>query len=168
MEKDQLIGVEGLGASLSGMEREPPLGHAEQPIRHELGQGIQQTSLPGGRILLVEDDYFLAFDLQEELLLRGAEVIGPIGDLDRAFSLARSDLPIDAAAIDINLNGEFAFHLVDELVKRDIPVVFTTGYDQDVVPYRLRHVPRYLKPIPAKEVADGIVELVAQRRLSQG
>jgi hypothetical protein len=30
-------------------------------------------------ILLIEDDYFLAFDLRNELVRRGAEVIGPFG-----------------------------------------------------------------------------------------
>ena len=125
--------------------------------------GIQQSDSSVGRILLVEDDFFLAVDLQEELLLRGMEVLGPVGHLDEAFSLARSDQRIDAAVIDINLHGEFAFHLVDELVRRDIPVVFTTGYDRDVVPYRLRHIPRYLKPIPASEVSGGVIELVAQQ-----
>jgi ActR/RegA family two-component response regulator len=143
------------------------LDGAERLVTPKLDQGIQQSSSFGERVLLVEDDFFLAFDLQEEFLLRGAEVIGPVGNLERAFSLARSDLRIDAAAIDINLNGEFAFHLVDELVARDIPVVFTTGYDANVVPYRLRHIPRYLKPIPAREVVDGIVELVAQQRSRQ-
>ena len=140
-------------------------GDRLSPCRFD--ESIQQSSPVVGRILLAEDDFFLAIDLQEELLSRGVEVIGPIGDLDEAFSLATSDLRIDAAAIDINLHGELAFHLVDELIRRDIPVVFTTGYDEEVVPYRLRHIPHYLKPFPVKEVVDGIVELVAQQRARQ-
>ena len=143
------------------------LSGGERPSSCSFIDGIQQSSSRVARILLVEDDFFLAIDLQEELLGRGVEVIGPIGDLDEAFSLAKSDLRIDAAAIDINLHGEFAFHLVDELVRRDIPVVSTTGYDEEVVPYRLRHIPRYLKPFPVREVADGIVELAAQPRSRQ-
>lgn len=96
----------------------------------DINGGNYQSSLSGMRILMVEDDFFLAFDLQEELLLRGAEVIGPIGDLDRAYNLARTSRQIDAAAMDLNLHGEFTFHLVDELVRREVMVAVTTGYDR--------------------------------------
>lgn len=127
----------------------------------------RQSSLSVLRILLVEDDFFLAFDLQEELLLRGAEVIGPVGDLDRASSLAKTVLQIDVALTDLNLHGELAFQLIDELVTRDILVAVTTGYDREVVPYRLRRIPRFLKAVPAREIVDGIVKLVAQYRSSR-
>jgi CheY-like chemotaxis protein len=114
--------------------------------------------------LLAEDDYLLAFDLQDEFVSHGAEVIGPANDIDSAFELARSRLQIDAAVIDLNLRGEFAFHLVDELVRRDTPVVFTTGYNLEVVPYRLRHISLFMKPIPASEIAQGLAVLIAERR----
>jgi CheY-like chemotaxis protein len=157
MENEHLIEVANRAALLTALSAKKRLAFPG------LDDGIQQSSPLVGRVLLVEDDFFLAFDLHEELSLCGMEVLGPVGHLDEAFSLARSDQRIDAAVIDINLHGEFAFHLVDELVRRDIPVVFTTGYDGDVVPYRLRHIPRYLKPIPACEVAGGVVELVAHQ-----
>jgi DNA-binding response OmpR family regulator len=125
---------------------------------------MPQHSLVGGRVLVVEDDYSVAFDLRIELVRRGAEVIGPVGQLDAAVELARSAPRIDAAVIDINLNGEFAFHLVDELVRRDVPVLFATGYEPDVVPYRLRHIAHYLKPAVPSEIAQGLADLVAEQR----
>lgn len=135
------------------------------PANRKLKDGTHFARLAGARILLAEDDYLLALDLHGELLARGAEVIGPVSDIDRAYELARSER-IDAAAIDLNLHGEFAFHLVDELIRRDIPVVFTTGYNEEVVPYRLRHITRYTKPVPASEIAQGIADLITEKRAS--
>jgi DNA-binding NarL/FixJ family response regulator len=102
--------------------------------------------------------------LKEELIACGAEVIGPAHDVDSGFELAKSQLQIDAAVIDLNLAGEFAFHLVDELVRRGTPVIFTTGYDVEVVPYRLRHIARYMKPIPASEIAQGVADLILEQQ----
>jgi CheY-like chemotaxis protein len=116
------------------------------------------------RVLLAEDNYLLALDLSTELESLGAEVLGPIADLDTALGLVMSERQIDAAVIDINLNGEFAYHLVDELVRRDIPVVFSTGCDRDAVPYRLRHIRFYSKPLPSVEVACGIADVIAEER----
>lgn len=122
----------------------------------------EQQSLLGRRILLVEDDYFIAFDLRKELTRHGADVIGPTGDLDQACAIAKSEGRIDAAVIDLNLHGEFAFNLADELIRRDVPIVFSTGYDADVLPYRLRHVERYMKPVTPRKIAEGVASLISQ------
>jgi DNA-binding NarL/FixJ family response regulator len=143
------------------------LGGGELLVHSELSDSIQQRSMFGKRVLLAEDDYLLAFDLHDELIARGAEVIGPVGDLDQAYELAKSEPRIDAAVIDLNLHGEFAFHLVDQLIRRDVPVVFSTAYDGDVVPYRLRHIARYSKPVPASEIVQGIADLIAERRSAE-
>jgi CheY-like chemotaxis protein len=123
-----------------------------------------EQSLLQRRVLLVEDSYLLALDLSNELVRIGAEVLGPFADLDTAFALVRSERQIDAAVIDINLNGESSYQLVDELVRRDIPVVFSTGYDQDAVPYRLRHIRVFSKPLPSIDIARGFAEVVAEER----
>ncbi|WP_152524784.1 response regulator [Novosphingobium lindaniclasticum] len=122
------------------------------------------ASLQNRRIMLVEDDYFIAADLQEQLISHGVEVIGPTGDLECALELLGGEERIDAGVIDINLQGEMAFHLVDEFIKRDIPVVFATGYDAGVVPYRLRHIPRLEKPTGMDEVVRTLAELLPERR----
>ena len=116
------------------------------------------------RILLIEDDYFLAFELRNELVRRGAEVIGPFGKLDLARDLAKSVRSMDAAIVDINLNGELSFPLIDDLIRRDIPVIFWTGYDTDVVPYRQRHITHILKTVSAATIADTLAQLLSDKR----
>jgi len=125
------------------------------------------SRLKNKRILLVEDDYLIAADLVEELEQLGAVVMGPLSTLDDAMDLMKGDDQIDVALVDLDLHGEFAFHLADELIRRDVPVAFSTGYGQDVLPYRLRHVPRYTKPVSARDIAKGLA-LVLSEQQNQG
>jgi CheY-like chemotaxis protein len=131
-------------------------------------QGAGLNGLSARRVLLVEDDYLIATDLQEELQQWGATVIGPVATLDEAMDLAKTEQQMDVALVDIDLHGEFSFHLADELIRRDIPVAFSTGFGQDVLPYRLRHVPLYAKPVSARTVAQGLAELLAEQQHREG
>lgn len=42
-------------------------------------------SLGGKRILVAEDEYLITVDLKRSLADRGAEVVGPVGDLARGL-----------------------------------------------------------------------------------
>ncbi len=57
-------------------------------------------SLKGYRILIVEDEYFLANDLQRAMTSVGAKVIGPAASAFDAFRLI--DKRIDAVVLDIS------------------------------------------------------------------
>lgn len=50
---------------------------------------------------------------------------------------------IDAAVLDINLQGEAVFPVADALIERGIPFVFATGYDQSAVPAPYERVRRW-------------------------
>jgi hypothetical protein len=117
-------------------------------------------NLSGRRILLIEDEYLIGFDLRNELLDCGAEVIGPVGDLDMAFAIVDAEPWLDAAVLDVNLRGELAFSLADYLVRRDIPFVFTTGYGAEVIPYRLQHIMRCDKPVRRGDIANMVATMV--------
>jgi hypothetical protein len=118
-------------------------------------------NLVGCRILLVEDEYLIGFDLRNELLDCGAEVIGPVGDLDMAFDLVQTEGWLDAAILDLNLRGELAFPLADQLIRRGVPFVFTTGYGTEVIPYRLQHIMRCEKPVRSGHLAHMIAGIVS-------
>lgn len=142
-------------------------GDERQDHRATITDG-QPDDLFHARVLLVEDDYFLAFELRNELVKRGASVLGPFGSIDLAWDLAKSVKALDAAVVDVNLHGEFSFPVIDELIKRDIPVVFWTGHNTDVIPYRQRHIAHFLKPVPARKIADALGALIADRKSAVG
>jgi DNA-binding LytR/AlgR family response regulator len=120
-------------------------------------------SLKGYRLLIVEDDYLLAYDLSRALEEQGAHIIGPVGTVGDALELIAVENQIDCAVLDINLNSERVYPLADILLGQALEVVFTTGYDRAAIPERYAHVPRYEKPLDARKIADAISERLADR-----
>ena len=57
------------------------------------------------RILVVEDDYFVALDLEGGLRAAGMEVLGPVPTAVAAIALAKAEHPL-LAVMDIRLAGE--------------------------------------------------------------
>lgn len=80
------------------------------------------------RILVVEDEAFIAFYLDSVLTDAGYEVIGPVDDARSALRLAAEEKP-DLALMDIRLKGDLdgvhaTRHLVLEL---GVPVVVVSA-----------------------------------------
>ena len=104
------------------------------------------AELQGRRLLVVEDDYFIACDLVQELESQGVEVVGPTASVGGATELIGS-AELDGAVLDINLGEERVFPVADLLTARGVPFVFATGYDVIVVPPAHANVPRLGKPV---------------------
>lgn len=117
---------------------------------------MPERSLRGCRILVVEDEWFLADELRNELQDADATVVGPVATIDRAIALIRADPRIDGAVLDVNLNGTLAYAAADLLIERHVPFVFTTGYDASVIPPRFDHVKRCDKPVSLARITSAI------------
>lgn len=98
-------------------------------------------------LLIVEDEYFLAMDIVEELASEPIEIVGPAGTLELALKLAASASPLHCAFLDVNLGGQEVFSVADILAERKIPFVFASGYDRSVLPERFREYPLLQKPL---------------------
>ena len=98
------------------------------------------------RVLVVEDDYFIAQEVARHFADGGLEVVGPCNNVEEALAAIDEARP-DAAVVDINLHGDMAYGVADALVARNIPFVFATGYDATMIPERFEDVPRCLKPV---------------------
>lgn len=85
------------------------------------------SALAGKRILVVEDEFVVAAMAEDMLTELGATVVGPAGTIGQGLRLAETDL-IDAAVLDVNMDGERADPVARVLQARSIPVVFATGY----------------------------------------
>lgn len=117
--------------------------------------------LRGRHILVVEDEYLIAMDLCHCLDREGATVIGPIPTVQDALTLIEGLDHVDAAVLDINLQGEKVFPVVDVLTERHIPFVFTTGYDVLGLPERYRSAPICSKPILVESVVEAVRRRIA-------
>jgi DNA-binding response OmpR family regulator len=124
--------------------------------RHwESRQSPAATHLQGYRVLVVEDDYFVAQDLCSILRSRGATVVGPARSVGVGRELANAQSP-DCVLLDINLHGEYAFGFAEELQDRGVRTVFTTGYDTTFIPPRLRHTACLQKPVDTNALVQSI------------
>jgi len=83
--------------------------------------------LKGRRILIVEDEFFVAVTASDMLEELGAIVVGPAANVAQALMLAGSEC-IDAALLDINLCGQSSEPVAAKLDELGVPVVFATGY----------------------------------------
>jgi DNA-binding response OmpR family regulator len=87
--------------------------------------------LRGRRILVVEDEALIAMLIEDGLLDAGAKVVGPAATVGEAMQLidqAASDGGLDAAVLDINLEGNAVSPVADKLAALGVPFVFATGY----------------------------------------
>ena len=114
-------------------------------------------SYAGRRLLVVEDEYFIADDLAQDMKAKGAEVIGPASSIDDALRLIAENDQFDGAVVDINLKGKMAFPVADALIDRGIPFVFATGYDHTSIPPDYAHIPRFEKPIDMNKIARALL-----------
>src|SRR3954470_5088694 len=114
-----------------------------------------QTNLCGHRVLVVEDEYFIASDTAQALRGAGAEVVGPCPSEEAAKRRLEERQP-DAAVVDINLGTGPSFRLAEALKPRGVPFVFMTGYDQEVIPREFSSVERLQKPVPRKLMVEAV------------
>ncbi|HEY7638754.1 MAG TPA: response regulator [Steroidobacteraceae bacterium] len=102
--------------------------------------------LLGVRVLVVEDDYFLALELCTALRSAGADCVGPARDLESGLAAVGRE-HLDCGVLDINLQGRMGFQIATELRARGIPVIFASGYDHTTIPAELADVTRLEKPV---------------------
>lgn len=117
---------------------------------------MPEVGLAGCRVLVIEDEFILAEELNVELNDAGAIVLGPVGYLEDAFDLIDAETRIDGAILDVNLGGEPVYPVADRLLARGVPMVFTTGYSSASIPERFAHVVRCEKPIVMSKVAEAM------------
>lgn len=117
------------------------------------------NALCGQRILVIEDEWIVAQSYVAILENLGVTASGPAGTLADALRVIESG-PIDAALVDMNLNGEMAYSVVDALNARGVAVVVVTGYD--VVPDFENKVSAFLKkPVRAEALIKAFRSVIA-------
>ncbi|MFM9865531.1 MAG: HWE histidine kinase domain-containing protein [Micropepsaceae bacterium] len=116
------------------------------------------------RILVVEDEGMVALDIVNTLEDAGYAVAGPAGRLAAALELARTAL-LDAAVLDANLAGQPVFAVADELARRNVPFVFSSGYsDSSHFPPAYKTAPRIQKPFQRDDLLRAIASVLPPLR----
>jgi CheY-like chemotaxis protein len=97
------------------------------------------------RVLVVEDEAVIAALIENALVDGGCSVVGPVATVGRALELIEKT-GIDAALLDISINGRDTYPVADLLVARGVPFVFVSGFTRRDLPPRYRHCAHITKP----------------------
>lgn len=107
---------------------------------------------PARQILIVEDEALIGMLLEDMLGDLGYQVAATATRVDEATKLAHST-EVDAAILDVNLNGEPVQPVADVLTSRGVPFIFATGYGERGVPEPYRGHPTLQKPFQIDDLA---------------
>ena len=78
-------------------------------------------------VLIVEDEFLIAIDLQQMLEDGGWRVLGPVATVKEALRLLEKELP-SVALLDVNLGYEFVTPVAEILRARDVPFAVASAY----------------------------------------
>jgi DNA-binding NarL/FixJ family response regulator len=116
---------------------------------------VYTNELANRFILLVEDESIVAIDLASIISMAGGRVIGPFQSIGQGFRF-REFKHIDAALLDISLNGEPVFKLADAIARQGIPIVFLSGRGADVLPPQHRQSRFLSKPSETRSIISAL------------
>ena len=112
-------------------------------------RGGQRTC--GLRVLVVEDEAMVALLLEEMIAELGYQVVGPVARLGKAVEIASTEM-IDAAILDINVDGKEVYPVAETLAARHIPFAFVSGYGKEGLRSSYRASPTLGKPFRRQDL----------------
>jgi len=118
-------------------------------------------------ILVVEDDYLTAVAVCDVVRDCGFAVAGPVQKVESGLQLI-STQAVQAAIIDINLNGTESYPLCHELGKRHVPFVFLTGHSPSSIAPKFQAVPLLPKPIDMQQLRMTLGRLASHGAKTSG
>jgi CheY-like chemotaxis protein len=111
-------------------------------------------------VLVVEDEFIVAFDLAETVRDEGFMLAGPYAHGEEALERLDNDNP-DCAILDVKLADGEVYSLADELNRRGIPILFHSGHEvpRDLLA-RYPDAKACSKPCPPNELLDSLRDVV--------
>ena len=113
------------------------------------------------RIVIVEDEAFIAMMLEDMLLELGHEVVGHAPDVETALGVI-ADTPFDIAILDINLRRSHSYPIAAQLKELGKPFIFATGYSVEGIEEAWQSTVRVQKPYAPAALANALA--AAMRR----
>jgi DNA-binding response OmpR family regulator len=104
------------------------------------------------RVLVVEDEPIIAFDIADHLREAGFEVVGPAASVSTALKLLEAQ-GCDLAVLDVNLGRETAAPIAAALNAKSLPFLALSGYSSDQFPEGFENAPMLTKPVDPKQLA---------------
>jgi DNA-binding response OmpR family regulator len=106
------------------------------------------------RVLVVEDEPLIAFDVADHLTEAGFDVAGPVASVKAAMALLETGC--DVAVLDVNLGRETAAPIAEAMSALSLPFIALSGYSSDQLPAPFRHAPVLTKPVDPKRLVAAV------------
>jgi DNA-binding NtrC family response regulator len=120
----------------------------------------------GKRVLIVEDEIFIAVDIAQAIEREGGIVYGPVTDQDSAKKIA-SFGDVDFAIVDFKLGHTNSLDLAEFCFGNDIPCVCYTGYRRAACHANMEaFAPVVQKPVKATHLLDKLAAQIQLRNAS--
>ncbi|MBK1670812.1 hypothetical protein CKO28_22605 [Rhodovibrio sodomensis] len=119
-------------------------------------------TLAGRHILIAEDEYLIARDMEHTLVDAGCAQVSVVPSIDACLSAAAHSRP-DAVVLDLRLRDGDAGDLARQMRSNGLPVIFITGYEETAIPDDLTDLPVLAKPIPRKRLVCALVTALEAR-----
>ena len=122
----------------------------------------EQPKAPGNgiKILVIEDSFMIISLLETAFQDLGWTMVGPASRIPKALDLIASET-FDAVLLDVNLDGEMSWQVAAALQARDIPFVFTTGYEiSSIVPEPFSGNSVLKKPYDIRRLEKAILDIL--------
>lgn len=121
-------------------------------------QNMLSPTRPSARILLVEDDLYLAGFLEQAITDLGHDVTHAYSVLDALGQLETGTF--DMAVLDVELRDGVVFPVADKLAAANTPYLFASAVYGQLVPVRHQHARFVAKPFHVEELQSAVQEML--------
>jgi len=118
---------------------------------------------PAPKVLIAEDEFLLALEIEEVVRSIGCRVVGPAAGIAELLALV-DNTRCDLALLDVHLrHGETVYAVVDRLRALDIPFVFMTAYGEAGIDPRYADAQVICKPFSEAEIESCLSALMRDK-----
>lgn len=119
------------------------------------------------RILVADDEPFIALDLELAIEDAGGEVVGSVARVGEALALLKA-APVDGAILDVNLLDGDISPVVEIMIARGIPFIIQTGVGLPAdLASRIPDLAVRIKPCIAAELVGELALLISNKGSSR-
>jgi DNA-binding response OmpR family regulator len=130
---------------------------------------LAERRLTGCSILILEDEYLIAMDVEQTCLDWGADGVTILRSLEQLGDDPFSEHRFDAAILDLRLGGESTTGFARVLADRGVPFVFATGMsDATEITENFPDVPVIAKPYSGDELVLVLTKVIHELALEAG
>ncbi len=116
------------------------------------------------RVLVLEDEYLIAMDVEQLCRDSGAKDVAIMRGLDEIGHASIEPLPFDVAIVDLMLGGASTLDFARWMHERGMPFVFASGYgDLEEIAKQFPGIAVINKPYAGDDLVNAVAAAVAKR-----